>query len=149
MFEPDTHSLRHQDFHDYKASGSVHDLRFENFKIAKHGDLLMSSSDTSFSKFPEPNKSPAPTKKFGEESAPSKFTDGLPVSQDEIRLILSDLKTLNDEIKLLPGGRMTTKDAPNKKDVKKVQVGEIRLRPSELRSLMSSDVDFDKRFDRI
>lgn len=68
----------------------------------------------------------------------NKSIERLPVSTEEIKHVLSDLKTVNDEIKLLPNGRLSLSDPPIKAGIKRVQVGEIRLRPQELRSLLSN-----------
>jgi hypothetical protein len=60
--------------------------------------------------------------------------EGLPVNSNSMKL-LTDLKT---------NGKLSTTDPPIKTGLARVRIGEIRLRPQHLRSLLSnSNVSFD------
>ncbi len=64
----------------------------------------------------------------------NKPKEGLPVNSNRIKL-LTDLKT---------NGQFSTTEPPIKTGVARVRIGEIRLRPQHLRSLLSnSNVSFD------
>jgi len=140
-----------QDFRSFR------DIGFDDYH--NNEDLLMSSTElkarNTFNRIPPKGvKHVSPDNKPRDLSrtinpnifpAPKKFVDRLPVTEDEIKHILTDLKSIDDETKLLSNGQMSKTDPPAKTGVQRVRVGEIRLRPQQLRSLLAnSKIAFEK-----